>query len=453
MILKGKKVVVVGLARSGSAMARFLKKQGARVRVTDLSSHEQLGEAALEMERLAIPMELGPHRLETFENADLVVLSPGVPHTIAPVKRAAELGIPVMGEIELACRFIKEPVIAVTGTNGKTTTVTLLSKMLEASGFDVFTGGNIGTPLIEYAAGDHKKDLVVAELSSFQLDTIDTFKPHIAVLLNITEDHMNRYESFDAYISSKGRIFENQTQNDIAIVNGSDPHTDKLWKGLRSRKYLFGSNSADGNAEIKGEKIVFHMDGAERGSLDLTSAKIFGKHNHENIAAAALAALAAGAKLEKIQAALTRFRGLPHRIEYIDSINGVRFFNDSKATNVDAVEKALDAFETPLVLIMGGRDKGVSLAVLKESLKKNIKSVVAIGEAREKIKTMASGVVPASEALSLEEAVEIAYQATEPGDSVLLSPACASFDMFKNYNHRGEVFCKAVNHLKERLNG
>lgn len=453
MILKGKKVVVVGLARSGSAMARFLKKQGARVRVTDLSSHRELGEAALEMERLEIPMELGPHRLETFENADLVVLSPGVPHTIAPVRRAAELGIPVIGEIELASRFIKEPVIAVTGTNGKTTTVTLLSKMLEASGFDVFTGGNIGTPLIEYAAGNHKKDLVVAELSSFQLDTIDTFKPHIAVLLNITEDHMNRYGNFDAYINAKGRIFENQGPNEIAIINGNDPHTGRLCKGLRSRNYLFSSNTAGSNAEIKGEKIVFHIDGAEKGSLDLTRARIFGKHNHENIAAAALAALAAGAKLEKIQAALNRFKGLPHRIEYIDSINGVRFFNDSKATNVDAVEKALDAFETPLVLIMGGRDKGVSLAVLKESLKKNIKSVIAIGEAHEKIKAMASGVVPASEALSLEDAVKIAYQAAEPGDSVLLSPACASFDMFKNYNHRGEVFCEAVNHLKERLNG
>ncbi|GAB6097273.1 UDP-N-acetylmuramoyl-L-alanine--D-glutamate ligase [Desulfatiferula olefinivorans] len=447
--LNGKRILVVGLARSGASIARFLTARGAQVTVTDKAQAEMLGTLPGEMADLGIRIELGGHTQETFLNTDLIVLSPGVPHTIPQVRQAMDFSIPVIGEVELAYQFIKEPIIAVTGTNGKTTTTTLISLMLDESGISVFTGGNIGNPLTEYVAQGRTCDRVVAELSSFQLDTIKTFRPAVAVLLNITEDHLDRYANFDAYARSKGRIFENQEKDDIAIINGDDPTSLSLGKVLQNRKYIFGAGGSGYSAVISRKKITFNLPGKDAMALDLSRTRLPGSHNRENIAAAALAALSAGARLDAIQQVVDTFEGLPHRIQHVGTVRGIDWYNDSKATNMDAVIRALDAFETPLVLILGGRNKGGNFLQLKDRLLKYTRAVVAIGESTKEIKSALSPFIRIIEAQSMEQAVSLAYAEAREGDKVLFSPACSSFDMFKNYEHRGRVFADAVKHLKE----
>jgi len=440
MELKNKNILIVGLGVTGVATARFLKNRGAFVTVADRKKEQELGSEELLIRDLGIKMELGAHRIETFENADLVVISPGVPHTIEPVIKAKEQGIPVMGEIELASRFITEPIIAVTGTNGKTTTTTLLCKMLEDSGLKVFVGGNIGTPLIAYADKREKAEIVVIEVSSFQLDTIDTFRANVAVLLNITEDHMNRYSDLNAYAKSKARIFENQRYDDTAVLNGSDPVVCSLSKDILSKKVFFSSKKEKG-VTISDESIISQ----ENISRLLVDFKLPGKHNMENAAAASLAALAAGGTFEGVRSALRKFKGLSHRLEHINTLNGVDFFNDSKATNVDSVAKALETFERPIVLIMGGRNKGSKFYALRDLIDKHVKKLIIIGEAKEDIMAELGSIKPVEAAATMDDAVFKAYHdAAKPGDIVLLSPACASFDMYNNYAQRGEDFCKAV---------
>lgn len=465
MQLKGKKILVVGLARSGVALVRFLKKQGAIVTITDSKSSDVLGPPALEVQELGATCELGGHNAETFMCADLIVVSPGVPHTITQIKQAKGFLVPVIGEIELASRFIKEPIIAITGTNGKTTTTTLITMMLEASGFRVFTGGNIGTPLIEYAdrvvsekqngiSGNSEKcDFVVVELSSFQLDTIDVFRPHIAALLNITDDHLDRYSDINAYARSKGRIFENQTSDDFAIINGDDKTSLELSKVLQNRKYIFGAKGSGYSAVIGRNKITFQLPGIDTFTVDLSNIKLFGKHNLENIAAAALTVITAGGSIEAIESVLSTFKGLPNRIEYVDSINGIAFYNDSKATNIDAVLRALEAFNNKVILIMGGRNKGGNFLLLKDAIEKHVRSVIVIGESTNEISASLGKYCKIYEATSLEEATEKAQKLTEDDGSVLFSPACSSFDMFNNYEHRGEVFRNSVRLLKAKING
>jgi len=439
MELKNKNILIVGLGVTGVATARFLKNRGAFVTVADRKKEQELGSEELLIRDLGIKMELGAHRIETFENADLVVISPGVPHTIEPVIKAKEQGIPVMGEIELASRFITEPIIAVTGTNGKTTTTTLLCKMLEDSGFKVFVGGNIGKPLIAYADREEKAEIVVVEVSSFQLDTIDTFRANVAVLLNITEDHMDRYPDLDAYTKSKARIFKNQQYNDTAVLNGSDPVVRSLSRDILSRKVFFSSKEE--GVAISDESIISQ----ENISRLLVDFKLPGKHNMENAAAASLAALAAGGTFEGVRSALRKFKGLSHRLEHINTLNGVDFFNDSKATNVDSVAKALETFERPIVLIMGGRNKGSKFYALRDLIDKHVKKLIIIGEAKEDIMAELGSIKPVEAAATMDDAVFKAYHdAAKPGDIVLLSPACASFDMYNNYAQRGEDFCKAV---------
>ena len=438
MEIANKNIVVVGLGMSGFAVARFLKKRGATVIVTDKAEKDKLEAYAPVLHEMGVKMELGQHRIDTFEKSDLIIVSPGVPHNILPIKRAALKGIPILGEIELAYRFIREPVVAVTGTNGKTTTTTLLGDMLKKSGQRVFVGGNIGNPLIDYVDKGEKAEIIVVEVSSFQLDTIDSFRPKVAVVLNITEDHLDRYSDFAAYARAKARIFENQKQSDVAVFNGLDPFIGSICKDIKSKKLSFYNQMVD-DAEIN----TFFK------SLDYSSIKLLGKHNLENAYAASLAALTIGGSLEGIQSALSNFKGLLHRLEHVASINAIDFFDDSKATNVDAVAKALETFSKPIILIMGGRDKGSNFQILRDLVRQRVKKLIVLGEAKEDILFALGDITPTKSASLMEDAVLSAYHAASPGDVVLLSPACASFDMYDSYARRGEDFCRAVGKLNK----
>ncbi|MBU2623377.1 MAG: UDP-N-acetylmuramoyl-L-alanine--D-glutamate ligase [Proteobacteria bacterium] len=468
MEISGKKTVVVGLGKTGISAAVFLRKRGAQVTVSDSSKDKNLDDAAKELQAIGINVELGTHSSSSFLNAEIIVLSPGVPHTIEPVTRAAERGAIVTGEIELASRFIKEPIVAVTGTNGKTTTTTLIGNMLEESGLKVFVGGNIGKPLIDYAESENRADVVVAEISSFQLDTIKTFRPRVGVLLNITEDHLDRYPGFDAYVKSKARIFENQKGNDVLVFNASDRYILQVSGNIKCGILPFfkdsGSRDYEEYAKISDDRIIFNLNktvnclnneatgqtsntGANF-SLSFSEINLPGKHNMENVAAATLAAFAAGGNQIGIRRALKKFRGLPHRIELVAEINKVGYYDDSKATTADSVIKALEVFRNPVILIMGGRNKGINFSLLKNAVMDHVKKLILLGEAKEEIKSALGETVETTYAVTMDDAVGLAHDAATAGDIVLLSPACTSFDMFTSYAHRGEIFCKAVEALK-----
>lgn len=462
MEFESKNILIVGLGISGIAAARFLKNKGAAVTVTDIAPAEDLGDHASQAQAMGVTLELGHHKIETFEGADLIVISPGVPHTIGPIERARAKSIPVWGEMELAARFIREPIVAVTGTNGKTTTTTLLGKMLTNSGFTVFVGGNIGNPLISYVDQGTVAEIVVVEVSSFQLDTIETFKPKVSVLLNITEDHMDRYSDFDAYVRSKSRVFKYQQAGDIAVLNGSDTLIRSISKEIKARKVFFyhqdNTHETAGNgATISGNglqsvpSIYLHPPERPQTSLELIGSNLKGRHNLENAAAAALATLAVGGNLEAIQSVLNDFQGLSHRLEFITTVDDINFFNDSKATNVAAVARALETFNQPIVLIMGGLDKGGNFPALKKLVHKHAKKLIVLGEARDKIRSALGDACKEGvrNAADMKDAVMAAYHEAAPGDVVLLSPGCASFDMYSSYAQRGEDFCLAVRQLKE----
>jgi UDP-N-acetylmuramoylalanine--D-glutamate ligase len=445
---ENKKVLVVGLAKTGLAVARFVKDRGAQVTASDLREKGELGSCAQEALTMGITLELGAHKIETFTDPDLIVVSPGVPDRIIPLEAARRAGVPVIGEVELASRYIKELIVAITGTNGKTTTTSLIGEMLKASGRKVFVGGNIGAPLIDYLNSGTHADVIVAEISSFQLDTIESFRPKVGVLLNITEDHLDRYSDFRDYVRSKGRLFKNQESTDVAVLNRIDPAVSELESGIRPQKLYFNINSdtLDG-AEVRGKEMICRLSGKVPVILSLANFGLRGEHNLENAAAASLAALAAGGDRAGIQTALDTYEGLHHRLEYVRSVNGVQYYNDSKATNVDAVKRSLESFHSPVILIMGGRDKGGSYTALKELIKKRVKRLIAVGEAGEKILNALDGLTHGEGTSTLEDAVHLAHQAAAPGDVVLLSPGCSSFDMFTDYAERGEVFVRAVEDL------
>ncbi|MCF8067307.1 MAG: UDP-N-acetylmuramoyl-L-alanine--D-glutamate ligase [Desulfobacterales bacterium] len=449
MELENKNTVVVGLGKSGIASARFLKQQGARVTATDITGKRNLPDAISDLEGMGISLELGMHSQGTFDNADLIVLSPGVPHTITPVIVAGSKGIPVIGEIELASLFIKEPIVAITGTNGKTTTTTLIGEMLKASGKKVFVGGNIGSPLIDYVAEGGGADVVVAEISSFQMDTADKFKPAVGVLLNISEDHLDRYKNMQDYARSKGRLFMNQDDSDIAVLNGSDRFVRSVSKNFVSKKLYYGRLlNSDKGAVLENNDLTFNTENFKNISFDLSKSKLKGQHNRENIAAGCLAALGAGATPEGIRNTLNSFKGLPHRVQYVETVNGVEFYDDSKATNIDAVIRALEGFDAPVILIMGGRDKGGNYRCMASMIKSKVKKLIIMGEATNKIKEAVGNKVPSQAVKSMSEAVDMATGYSDPGDIVLLSPACSSFDMYNNYSERGDDFSKEVKRLK-----
>ncbi|UCG80107.1 MAG: UDP-N-acetylmuramoyl-L-alanine--D-glutamate ligase [Desulfobacterales bacterium] len=450
--LKDKKVIVVGLARTGLAVARFLKDRGAQVTATDLKQEDELGSYAQEALAMGISLKLGAHKIEGFMGSDLVVVSPGVPHSITPLEVARRAGIPVIGEVELASRYIKEPIVAITGTNGKTTTTSLVGKMLEASGHNVFVGGNIGAPLIDYVNSSVRAETIVAEISSFQLDTIEHFRPEVGVLLNITEDHLDRYNDFSDYVRSKGRLFENQGSTDVAVLNGTDPTVSKLESLIDSQRLYFNiNNSGLHGAVMRDKEMTCSLPGRPPVVLSLAKFRLKGSHNLENAAAASLAAFVAGGNQAGLQMALDTFDGLHHRLEYVRDVNGVQYYNDSKATNVDAVKRSLESFDSRVILIMGGRDKGGSYTLLKELIKERVKRLIAIGEAREKILNCLGALTSTEGARTLAEAVCLAHKGAASGDTVLLSPGCSSFDMFTDYAKRGVAFCEAVKDLHDQL--
>lgn len=449
MDLRNKHILVVGLGRSGISVAKFLVSQGCTVTAADNRGEDMFGDVLPEIKSLGINIELGPHNDEIFENCDLIVLSPGVPHTIAPVNRARQKDIPVIGEIELAYHFINIPIIAVTGTNGKSTTTLLIGEMLHQSGFKALTGGNLGTPLIELIAQQETADFIVAEISSFQLDTIDKFRPLVSIILNITDDHLERYPDFNAYAGAKARIFENQQANDICVINEKDATILSISENLVARRHAFNCRQFnESRSWISDQMICFHTPDDGDRHVDCTDIPLTGRHNLENASAAGLAVLAVGGTISGITGALQNFKGLPHRVEYVGAVNGVRFYDDSKATNVDAVARALESFDSPVVLIMGGRDKGGGYESLRKQFAQCVKQLIVIGEAAEKIKPVFEDMVPTAMATDMAQAVRMAASYAEYQDSVLLSPACSSFDMYDSYAHRGRDFVRSIGLLK-----
>jgi UDP-N-acetylmuramoylalanine--D-glutamate ligase len=456
------KALVVGMGRSGFETASFLTQRGATVTISEMAGEVEMGETARKFRELGVRTEFGGHSMDTFTDADFIVISPGVSHTIPPVQAAQEKGIPLLGEIELASRYIKEPLIAVTGTNGKTTTTRLIGHMLERSGQTVFVGGNIGNPLISYLTGHEKAQHLVVEVSSFQLDTITSFRPDISLLLNITDDHLDRYSGLEAYAKAKGRVLENQKKSDITVLNGEDGRIRKLGSTCKPEKLFFtGRREKERGADIGIHAITFHgldslpgknaeFSGSgkpileNRAALELDRVPLKCRHELENISAAALATLVAGGTLAGIQNALESFRGLPHRMERVAALDGIVFYNDSKATNVDAVLRALECLQGPIHLIMGGRDKGGQFHLLESSVRQKVKSLILLGEASGEIESALGRLTATRIVSTMEDAVAFAHAAASSGEVVLLSPACASFDMYQDYKERGDAFRKTV---------
>jgi UDP-N-acetylmuramoylalanine--D-glutamate ligase len=451
--LRGKRVLVVGLARTGVATSTFCAARGARVTATDSRTEAEIGEEIARLKDAGVALELGRHHEETFLQQDLIVPSPGVPADEQHLQAARAKGITIWSEIELAYRFMKGRLIGITGSNGKTTTTSLVEHILKTAGMQTILAGNIGTPLI--GCIDTMKDdtCTVVELSSFQLELIDTFRPNISVFLNLTPDHLDRHHTFEAYGAAKARLFENQTGEDAAILNADDAATTPCSPSL-PRVYWFSRKQrvAQGTY-VRGEEIVFRQDGAEEVLLKLEDIPLAGAHNVENTLAASAAARLAGAPAWAIAQGVRSFAGVEHRLEFVAEIAGVRYYNDSKATNVDATLKALDAFAGRILVILGGKDKGSDYAPLQKPLREKAILALLIGAAAEKIEKQISGSVALERAETLDRAVETASHAAQRGDVVLLAPACASFDQFQNYEHRGRVFKDLVKQLEKQATG
>jgi UDP-N-acetylmuramoylalanine--D-glutamate ligase len=448
MKLKGKRVLVVGLATTGVSLAKFLKNKGADVVVTDVKTPEEIVPYLDQLRDLDIKFELGGHEVETFERSDLILVSPGVPLDIMPLREARKNSIEIISEVELAFRFINTPIIAVTGTNGKTTTTTLIGQILKTAGYKVHVGGNIGSPLIDYALSDQDKDYVVAEISSFQLDAISMFRPKVALLLNITKDHLDRYQGFMDYVHSKSRIFMNQTPEDIAVLNKDDPLVLKATETVSGKKIYFSSHERlSKGAYINGGYIAFKNGHGGQEAFDLTTFKVKGVHNIENIMGAILTAKTLSCSYKPILEVLSEFKGLEHRLEFVRTLNEITFYNDSKGTNVGSVIKSLESFTKPVILIAGGKDKGGDFSPLRELVKEKVTILILLGEAKEKIAESLKNTAPILMVQSMEEAVTAAYKKAKPGDIVLLSPACSSFDMYRDYQERGTVFKEIVRNL------
>ncbi len=447
--IQGKKVLVVGMGVSGLAAAAFLHRFGAGVTVTDQSASPPGANKIQQLVQQGVRAELGHHHSETFETSDLIVISPGVPETLPELEKARKHGVPVIGELELACRFINKPVIAVSGTNGKSTVTALLGHLLRTCGFRVAVGGNIGTPLVSFADRTDQYNVLVAEVSSFQLDTIDSFQPVVSVLLNITPDHLDRYVDFAAYAASKGRLFENQQSDQVAILNGHDEWIRNISHSIKAQKWFIYAGSGEDGANFQNNQLTYQTP-QHQDQIDLSVLKLPGLHNRENAAAAVLAAIAFGAAPPDIAKGLATFQGLSHRIEWVAEIGGVSFYNDSKATNIDAVARALETFDQPIVLIMGGRHKGYAFSELADRIKGRVRMLIALGETAADILAQLGNVVDSKQVATMEDAVGEAYSTAHAGDVVLLSPGCASFDMFTSYAHRGDVFCSAVKALEQK---
>ncbi len=451
MRVSGKKVLIIGAARSGIAAARFLVERGAIVALNDQKSIEQWSAEALALKELGVGLLPGEPPGWLLDQIELVVVSPGVPATIIPIRYAERAGAEVIGEVELAARYLKGRIVAITGSNGKTTTTSLIGELLRDAGLpSVQVGGNIGKALISMVEDSRAEGWTVVELSSFQLETIKTFHPSIAIVLNVTPNHMDRYETFNDYAAAKHRIFMNQTPDDVAVLNADDETVSSWANGLRARVMWFSVRKelADG-VFLRGDELVFR----DQVLLRVNELKLRGLHNVENVAAAFAAGIAAGANIESMAATAKQFNPVEHRLEFVDEIEGVRFYNDSKATSVDATVKALEAFAQDagqVVLILGGRGKKAPYEPLAELVKTKVRKLILIGEDADTIANELGGLVSYERATDMKDAVSRGFKAAERGDVVLLAPACASFDMFESFEHRGKVFKSQIADLKSQ---
>jgi UDP-N-acetylmuramoylalanine--D-glutamate ligase len=448
--LRGKRVLVVGLARTGVATSLFCAARGAKVTATDARTENALGEVLAGLRAAGVHLELGGHREETVLEQDLVIPSPGVPADAPLLKAARAKGITIWSEIELADRFLNGRLIGITGSNGKTTTTSLIEHILRSAGISTILAGNIGTPLISRVEETNDASVTVVELSSFQLELIDTFRPNISVFLNLTPDHLDRHHTLEAYGAAKARIFENQTETDSAVLNADDPATTKYAPAKPQVFWFSRKQRVAQGAFVRENEIVFRREGKEEAVLKFADIPLAGAHNIENVLAAAVATRLAGADSTAIAKGVRSFSGVEHRLEFVAEIGGVRYYNDSKATNVDATLKALDAFPGRILVVLGGKDKGSDYTLLQKPLREKAILALLIGAAAEKIEKKIAGSVAIERAGTIERAVEIASHAARPGDVVLLAPACASFDQFENYEHRGRVFKELVHQLERQ---
>jgi UDP-N-acetylmuramoylalanine--D-glutamate ligase len=449
--LKGKKVLVVGLGKSGLAAALFLRRRGAQVTVSDVRSAEALARDIPALIEEGISVEAGGHGLLTFRRQDLIVVSPGVPVDTPELVQVRGFGLPIIGELELAARFLQGKVLAITGSNGKTTTTTLAGEILKESGLPTLVGGNIGVPVVALIDDSRPEGWSVLEVSSFQLETTNEFHPAIAVILNITPDHLDRHGTFKNYALAKERIFARQTADDFLILNADNPRAAEAATRARSQVYWFSAHhSVPKGAWVEngpeGNQVVFLASEGSRPEtiLPVDAIPLKGSHNVENILAAVCAARLAGCPAAAVRSAVEKFKAVEHRLEFVANLNGVEFYNDSKATNVDATEKAIAAFPGGIHLILGGKDKNSDYTTLSPLLRERVRAVYTIGSAAQKIETHLRGVVPIHSCQTLDNAVKAAANAARPGDIVLLAPACSSFDQFESYEHRGRVFKELV---------
>ena len=448
MELAGKHFVVVGMARSGLAAARFLHSRGAEVTVNDARPEAELVEAG-QLREIGLRVVGGSHPPELFASADCLVVSPGVPLAAPAFAAARHAGVEIIGEVELAARFLRGRIVGITGTNGKTTTTRLIGEILGRGGAPVLVGGNIGEPLISFVDQSRDDHWIVAELSSFQLEAVDQLHVKVAVLLNITPDHLDRYDSMESYAAAKANILRRQESGDVAILNADDSRVAAMSRLTPAQIVNFSTTRPlDEGISLRGDRIVERRGGVERELIDRTDIPLRGAHNLENVMAALAAGLACGVDPASMRATISAFRAVEHRLEFTAEVGGVGFYNDSKATNVDAAIKSLEAFRGGITVILGGKDKGSDFTPLRALVLERCRQVVLIGAAAAKIAEALDGTKPLHRADTMEQAVRLGFELCEPGDTVLLAPACASFDMFDNYEHRGRVFKEAVHRLQ-----
>jgi UDP-N-acetylmuramoylalanine--D-glutamate ligase len=447
MDLNNKRVLVVGLGKSGVASALFLKSRGARVTVSDSKPETELRNEILLLLERGITVETGGHGERTFREQDLIVVSPGVPIDAPQLLQARNLGEPLIGEIELASQFLAGPIVAITGANGKTTTTSLAGEIIAAGKFPTLVGGNIGTPAISFVNQAGPKTWIVLEVSSFQLETTINFHPKIAVILNITPDHLDRHKTFANYVNAKARVFENQSVDDFTVLNADDPTTAALSNRTRAQLFWFSrNNEVERGAFVRGDQIYFRDGHSEREIMPPPEVPLKGTHNLENVLAGISIGMLVGCQPAEVREAVRNFKAVEHRLEFVARIAEVDYYNDSKATNVDATIKALESFPANVHLILGGKDKGSDYTVLNELLRQRVKRVYTIGAAAAKIESQIQG-AEIDHAETLENAVRHATESATPGDVILLAPACASFDQFQSYEHRGRVFKETVHSL------
>ncbi len=447
---KNKKVIILGAARSGLACASLLVRKGAKVTLSDSAVKPQKVKELKALKKIGVRIQTGGHPVSLLKGADYLVISPGVNSTLPVLRQSRRRGIPVLSEIEVACQYISCPIIAITGTNGKTTTTSLTGAIFNAAGYKTFVCGNIGLPMTAIADRTRPDSIVVAEISSFQLENIVSFRPHIAVMLNITPDHLDRYPGLPDYIKAKLNIYRNQTPANFAVVNYDDEvsrDTSKI--GAAQVIYFSRKKALKTGLRVRAGRIYARLNGKTLAIVKTGELGIPGPHNLENALAAIACALLFKVPLPALRRTLRDFRGVEHRLELAGLVKGVKFINDSKATNVDSVVKALESFKEKIILIAGGRDKGSPYRPLAKLVKQKVKALIVLGEAKEKIKRELGKLTATFETENLPEAVKLGYKLARPGDIVLLSPACASFDMFKNYEQRGEVFKDMVRRLKK----